>query len=71
MQYEIAKSQLRQNPADVLLEPDLAHIRLLDFDRAEECIQEGERVTRAALPQIQELLGCNRSTDSGWTRSQF
>ncbi|GAK57437.1 hypothetical protein U27_04404 [Candidatus Vecturithrix granuli] len=57
MQYEIAKSQLRQNPANMLLEPDLAHIRLLDFDRAEECIQEGERVTRAALPKIQELLG--------------
>lgn len=56
MQYEIARSRLRHDPANVLLEPDLAHIRLLDFDRAEECILEGERVARAALPQIRQLL---------------
>ena len=56
MQYEIAKSALRQDPPDILLEPDLAKVRLLDFDQVEECIREGKRVTQAALPQIQQLL---------------
>lgn len=56
MQYEIAKSALREDPPDILLEPDLAKIRLLDFEHVEECIREGERVARAALPQIQQLL---------------
>jgi NTE family protein len=56
MQYEIAKSSLRQDPPEVLLEPDLAKVRLLDFDQVEECIREGERVARAALPQIEHLL---------------
>ena len=50
MQTEIARSTLRQYPPDVLLTPDLATVRLLDFDKADECIREGERVTRAALP---------------------
>ena len=56
MQYEIAKSALRQDPPDILLEPELAKVRLLDFDHVDECIQEGERVAQAALPQIQKLI---------------
>ncbi len=56
MQYEIAKSSLQQYAPDILLEPDLANVRLLDFDRAEECIREGKRVTRAALPQITQIM---------------
>ncbi len=56
MQSEIAKSTLRQYPPDVLLVPNLAKVRLLDFNQGEECIREGERVTREALPQIRKLL---------------
>ena len=56
MQFEIAKSSLRQYPPEVLLAPDLGKVRLLDFAKAEECIHEGERVARAALPQIRELV---------------
>jgi NTE family protein len=55
MQFEITKSSLRQYPPDVLLSPELGKVRLLDFDQAEECIREGERVARAALPQIRNL----------------
>lgn len=56
MQYKIAKSSLRQYPPDVLLVPDLTKVRLLDFDKFEECIQEGKRVAYEALPQIKEII---------------
>ena len=36
--------------------PDLATVRLLDFDKVDECIREGERVTRAALPRIRQVI---------------
>ena len=56
MQFEIAKSSLRHHPPDILLSPELGKVRLLDFDKAEECIREGERVVRAALPEIKKCL---------------
>ena len=56
MQIEIAKSTLKQAPPDILLAPELGKIRLLDFDKAEECIREGERVAREALPDIKRLI---------------
>lgn len=56
MQFEIAKSSLRQYPPDILLSPELGKVRLLDFDKAEECIREGERVARAALPEIKRAI---------------
>lgn len=56
MQSEIARSTLRQHPPDVLLAPDLAKVRLLDFAKVEECIQEGEEVARAALPHMKQVI---------------
>jgi NTE family protein len=62
MQFEIAKSSLHQDPPDILLSPELGTVRLLDFDKAEECIQEGERVARAALPKIKRAIENKRET---------
>lgn len=56
MQFEIAKAHLQQYPPDVLLTPNLGKVRLLDFDKADECIEEGARVARAALPEIQRVI---------------
>jgi len=56
MQFKIAKSSLKQHPPDILLAPELGKVRLLDFDKAEECIREGERVARAALPEIKQAI---------------
>jgi NTE family protein len=56
MQFEIAKSSLKQHPPDILLSPELGKVRLLDFDKVEECIQEGERIARTALPEIKKCL---------------
>jgi NTE family protein len=57
MQFEIARTALKQTPPDVLLSPNLGKVRLLDFDEIPGCIQEGERIAREALPQIREKLG--------------
>jgi NTE family protein len=42
-------------PPDVTIAPRLAHIGLLDFDRADEAIREGERATEAALSGLAVL----------------
>lgn len=55
MQVRIARSRMAGDPADVVVAPRLAHIGLLDFQRAEEAIEEGRQaVHRVAhtLPTI-------------------
>ena len=49
MQVRITRSRMAGEPPDVTIAPRVAHIGLLDFDRAEEAIREGERATEAAL----------------------
>jgi NTE family protein len=49
MQVRITRSRMAGEPPDVIVAPRLAHIGLLDFDRADEAIQEGERAMEAAL----------------------
>ena len=56
MQDQIAKSSLREHPPDVLINPNLADVRLLDFNEIEQCIQEGERVAQEALFDIRAAL---------------
>jgi NTE family protein len=49
MQVRIARSRMAGEPPDVTVAPRLAHLRLLDFHRAKEAIEEGHRaVERAA-----------------------
>jgi NTE family protein len=60
MQVRIARSRMAGEPADLVVAPQLAHLGLLDFQRAEEAIEEGRRaVHRVAhsLPGLVELLG--------------
>lgn len=57
MQERITRSRMGGDPPDVLLEPRLAGIGLLEFDRADEAIDEGGRCTEAAIPAIRELVG--------------
>lgn len=56
MQERITRSRLVGDPPDVLLEPKLAHIGLMDFDRAEEAIAEGRACVRRVSRQLMELL---------------
>ncbi|MBP6019844.1 MAG: patatin-like phospholipase RssA [Burkholderiaceae bacterium] len=57
MQVRITRSRLAGEPADVLIRPRLANLALMDYHRAAQAIEEGERAARHALPELQELFG--------------
>ncbi len=57
VQDRITRSRLAGDPADVLLSPQLAHIGMLEFHRAAEAIQEGERCVQSALAEIRRVTG--------------
>jgi NTE family protein len=52
--YLQARSNMQD--ADIIIEPDLAHIAAADFNNAEELIMRGEEAARGAIPQIKEGL---------------
>jgi len=56
MQVRITRSRLAGEPADSLITPRLAHFALLDFHRASEAIEEGERAAQQMMPHIRSLL---------------
>lgn len=43
--------------ADVIIKPKLYNIDQFAFDRAKDCIQDGEEATVAAMPEIRKKLG--------------
>ncbi|MDQ6999604.1 MAG: patatin-like phospholipase RssA [Mariprofundus sp.] len=49
MQDRITKSRLAGDPPDILISPHLAHMGLLEFDRAEEAIEEGTAAVERTL----------------------
>jgi NTE family protein len=46
METRITESQLAIDRPELLIRPPLAHIRLLDFDRAEEIVEIGYQAAR-------------------------
>jgi NTE family protein len=52
MQVRITRSRMGGEPPDLIVAPRLAHVGLLDFDRAEEAIGEGERAMESALDSL-------------------
>lgn len=49
----LTRSRLAGDPPDVLVEPKLGHIGLVEFDRADACIRAGEAAIEKALPEIE------------------
>lgn len=49
MQDRITRSCLTENSPDILVTPRLAHMGLLEFDRAEEAIEEGYQAVISAI----------------------
>ena len=43
--------------ADIVIEPDLAHIGANEFSRADEMVELGEQAAREAIPKIKRKLG--------------
>ncbi|MDA0261832.1 MAG: patatin-like phospholipase family protein [Proteobacteria bacterium] len=56
IQDRLSRSRLAGDPPDVSVTPRLGHIGLLEFDRAEEEIAEGEAAIERALPSIREAI---------------
>ncbi|WP_245593368.1 patatin-like phospholipase family protein [Azospirillum halopraeferens] len=52
----ITRSRLAGEPPDVQVAPRLGHVGLLEFDRADECIREGEAAVERAMPDIVDAL---------------
>ena len=52
----ITRSRLAGEPPDVHITPRLGHIGLLEFDRAEEAIAEGEAAVERALPDLYDAV---------------
>jgi len=57
MESRIAEVNLRLDPPDILLQPDLKNLRMFDFDKAGKTIQVGYAVMERALPELERLLG--------------
>jgi len=56
MQDRITRERLATDPPDILVQPKLAHIGLMEFNRAEESIEEGKRSMDLMLPMLRDLL---------------
>jgi len=56
VQDRLARSRLAGDPPDVLVNPPVAHIGLLDFHRAAEAIEIGEHAMHDMLPTVKEAL---------------
>jgi len=52
--YQAALGGLRE--ADIAITPGVAHIRPENFNRARECILQGERAAQRAIPEIERRL---------------
>jgi NTE family protein len=59
MQDRITRSRMAGEPPDVLLVPRIAHLALLDFDRAEEGISAGRICVERNLPLLVDALTLN------------
>lgn len=56
MQERITRSRLAGDPPDLLLEPKLSHIGLMDFDRADEAIAEGHSCVERTSNRLVEII---------------
>jgi len=56
MQDRITRSRLAGEPPDVLIAPRLAHIGILEFDRAEEVVEIGYAAASVCRPAIELAL---------------
>ena len=57
MQDRITRQRLAGDPPDLLISPRLAHIGLLEFNRADETIKEGKHALELMLPLLKDITG--------------
>ena len=52
MEAQITAARLKTDPPDLLIQPDLGHIRFLEFNRAQEAIAAGYEATKRCLKTL-------------------
>jgi NTE family protein len=52
MQVRISRSRMAGDPPDLIVAPRLSQLRLLDFHKAEEAIEEGRRAVQRVAPML-------------------
>jgi len=57
MQYQITRQRLAMDKPEILVVPRLAHIGLLEFNRAGEAVREGYEAMNRLLPRLRNLAG--------------
>lgn len=60
VQDRITRSRMAGDPPDILLNPQLAHIGLLEFHRASEAMAEGRDCVHRMMPEIEHVLRRHR-----------
>lgn len=56
IQDRLTRSRLAGDPPDVHIKPRIGHVGLLEFERAEELIKEGEVAVERKLPEITSAI---------------
>jgi NTE family protein len=56
MQVRITRSRMAGEPPDVTVTPRLAHLKLLDFHRAKEAVEEGRRAVEPVRDALRGLV---------------
>jgi NTE family protein len=59
MQLQISENRLKNEPADLIIRPDLSGTAAMDFHRGAHAIKAGEQAARDILPAIKKLLASN------------
>ena len=56
MQNQITRSRLAGEPPHIMLTPQIQGLGILEFNRAEEAIEEGRKTVERALPLLREYI---------------
>ncbi len=57
MSVRITRSRMAGDPPDILVQPHLAHIGLLEFHKAEKAMEGGRQAVRRVAGELDQLLG--------------
>lgn len=56
-QQSLTRFRMTIFPPDIVIEPEVANVGILDFKNGSKIIKEGEKAAKKALPQLTDLLG--------------
>jgi NTE family protein len=66
MQDRITRSRMAGDPAEEMLAPELGDFAIMDFHRAGEAIEEGQRLTRESEGRLRAWLGGADEAEDSW-----